>query len=179
MRKILAISLLACLVFPAGVLFLWMNIEKQNIRKEVKKMIIAGMSKNDLVMLEFSIEETATLLNWKHSREFEYRGQMYDVVKHYETSDSITYYCWKDDKESEINKKIDHLIAQAVGQNSQARENQARYLNFLTSLFPQSLFEWNPLPTGFELDLTSIYLINYTGLSILTLSPPPKIIANG
>lgn len=174
LRKILAILLLACLVLPVCGLFLWMKIEKHSIRKEVKESIIAGMSKTDLVALEFNIEETTKLLKWKHSREFEYEGQMYDVVEYEITGNYITYWCWKDDKESEINKKLDNLVTDAIGQNPQARKNQLRFLNFLTSLYPQSLFAWKPLSSGFELDLTSICFMNYISLAVSPLSPPPK-----
>ncbi len=55
-----------------------------------------------MVRLKFSKTEITTKLNWKHSKEFEFNNQMYDVVDKVVTRDSIRYWCWWDFKETEI-----------------------------------------------------------------------------
>ena len=51
--------------------------------------MIAGIDKKELVFFEFSHTENQQKLKWKHSKEFEFNGEMYDVVKKITSTDSI------------------------------------------------------------------------------------------
>lgn len=122
-------------------------MEKYRIRKEVKRQIIAGIDKNELVLLTFSRAAINTDLRWEHAREFEYRGEMYDIVETNETGDSISYWCWWDHRETALNKSLDKLTQSACGQSPGSKEKQQRLQDFVRSLiciesdlphFPQS-----------------------------------------
>ncbi len=45
----------------------------------VKTRILAGVGKNQMVRLSFTALATKTQLRWEHSKEFEYKGEMYDI----------------------------------------------------------------------------------------------------
>jgi len=78
--------------------FGWLHYQKYAVRAEVKQMMInKGMAEEHLVVLQFTTEEKA-LLNWEHDKEFEYQGQMYDVVDSYQVGDIFYYSCWPDMK---------------------------------------------------------------------------------
>jgi len=138
-------------------------------------MIIAGMEKEDLVVLKFSLKEAEDDLTWKHSKEFRYMDSMYDIVDTEINGDSVIYWCWPDQKENELNLKIEKLVSNALGQNPQARENHTRYFNFLNSLYPQLVREWDSFALKMERELDTPYLRYYKSLGITPLSPPPKI----
>lgn len=61
------------------------------------------------VHFAFSKVETETLLRWEHSKEFEYEGEMYDVVRAETRNDSVFYTLWWDHEETEINQKLARL----------------------------------------------------------------------
>jgi len=145
LRKFFAILLMICLVTPfySGALFLqW---QKKQVKKEVKRQIIKGMDKEYLVLLKFSYPETTTLLRWEHSREFEYRGEMYDVVETIAEEDSVAYWCWHDQRETRLNRRLKAMIEDAAEENPQTRETYrwlANYfqLQFLPSYSGEVLF---------------------------------------
>lgn len=138
-------------------------------------MIIAGLAKDELVFFKFSLEDAKVKLSWEHSKEFEYMDNMYDVVETEIQNDSVSYWCWLDSKESELNLKLEHLVSNALGQNPQTRENHSRYFNFLKSMYPQMVFDWKSGTLNITEEILSPYSLDYTSLTISPLSPPPKI----
>ncbi|MFH1049421.1 MAG: hypothetical protein V1779_00660 [bacterium] len=46
----------------------------------MKWNMIAGLDKDELVLLKFTEEELVLKLRWEHSKEFEYHYQMNDIV---------------------------------------------------------------------------------------------------
>ncbi len=107
-REVSAIGLLLILVFPATGYYGWIQIRKVQVRKEVREIISGEAGKEELVLLRFSLEEAAGLLRWEHPGEFEFGGEMYDVVERRVTGDSVCYWCWWDRKETDLNKQLGH-----------------------------------------------------------------------
>ena len=120
------------------------------VRKTVKRQLIAGMNPDELVLLKFTPEAAKTALHWEHSREFEYQGQMFDVVKTETRGDTIFYHCWRDHAETELNQKIQALVANALHNNPQHQENQARLSCFFKSLFCIEVPFWQMLEVAPE-----------------------------
>ncbi len=110
-------------------------------RREVKKLMIAGLKDEQLTLLSFSIPEANKILKWKHDKEFQYQGQMYDVVKKEIRGDSIFYVCWWDHKETLLNKQLDQLVKINTG-SSPHQEKQERALIFLRNLYCTLPFSW-------------------------------------
>ena len=99
-------------------LFLFISSRKSYSRKRKLK---EGISENELVKLTFSKKEIPTLLKWENDKEFEYNGQMYDVVEVADIGDSLQYTCWWDKAET-ATKKNKHILLQA-GIDSSNPEN--------------------------------------------------------
>ncbi|MCC6720869.1 MAG: hypothetical protein IT243_01600 [Bacteroidia bacterium] len=137
--------------------------------------MIEGISKSELVLLKFTLPQTQSSLNWEHSKEFEYNGQMYDVVEKKFKGDTIYYWCWADNKETKLNKQLDKLLLHALGCNTNNKENQKRLSNFYKSLF----FEKFSIITQFyppnKNKQKSICFINYISLSSQPKVPPPEL----
>lgn len=79
--RIPAILLLAALCLPVLGGYSWLQYQKAEVRKEVERQKERGFAEEDLVLLRFSYSETKHLLRWEHAAEFEYLGQMYDIVR--------------------------------------------------------------------------------------------------
>lgn len=120
------------------------------IRKEVKERIIAGMDKEDLTTFRLSIED-AERLHWHHDREFEYLGEMYDVVSRTETTDSVILTCWWDRAESEVHRQLDLLMANTAGDHPDRDRCLGQFFDFsknivcvqVSALIPDKSGDWN------------------------------------
>ncbi len=140
--------------------------------------MIAGLKNSELVELKFSNEQLETEVQWEHSKEFEYRGQMYDVVSRNIVGDSTQFFCWWDYEETELNKKLTSLVQLAMGQrqNNKSSNQQNQLRLFMSILFYSNPFEWKAFFTGTENIKT--LSINYFWKDVNTSepSPPPEIL---
>jgi hypothetical protein len=101
----------------------------------VKRKMIKGIDKSELVLLVFKRSEATEKLHWEHAREFEYAGQMYDVVETLTTADSIYYHCWPDNQETHLNKKLNDWVASVLGSDKKHRQNSQLISEFYKMLY--------------------------------------------
>ncbi len=127
-----------CLVAPNVATFTFLQYQKRQVKREVKWKMIAGIDKNELVLFKFTDTEAQTELNWEHSKEFEYKGQMYDVVEKLVQGDTIYYWCWWDHEETKLNKQLNGLLAKVLGNNPQRQEKKRQLADFFKKLFHEN-----------------------------------------
>ena len=101
------------------------------------------IDRSELVFLRFSFAEVKEKLKWKHAGEFEYQGEMYDIVEKKEQGDSLLLWCWWDKAETKLNRKLHELAARALGTDIPTREKQTSLQHFLQSLICPGLPEWS------------------------------------
>jgi hypothetical protein len=150
-------------------------VHKQKIRKEIKRKIISGMKKENVVLLTFSKKEALKKLKWENPGEFEYQRKMYDVISIETDADSIRYQCLWDQKETDLNDNTKNLITKALGQHPQNKETQKRLISFFQTLYVPGHFTWNP--DGQDRDYR-IYPDNrflYLSIFYEPLVPPPRL----
>jgi hypothetical protein len=152
-----------------------LHLEKKAIRRLVKQEILEGFGEDELVHLTFTIEASKQL-EWEHSKEFKFKNQFYDVVRTKISGGNITYSCWLDKQETEVNKKLDHLIADVLdGMPSENESSKA--LNKLL----QSLFTENFSSLGLILPVSDNQKIlvgeddDLISLNFEPLVPPPNV----
>jgi hypothetical protein len=133
--RLYSIALISCLVVPLATCFVMLQWQKKQVRKVVKWNLIANVDHQELVHLTLSAEEQQTQLRWEHEGEFEYRGEMYDVVKTEVIGNSTHFTLWHDSEETRLNKKLDELVAIALGENPKKQENEQKVNDFFKSLF--------------------------------------------
>lgn len=133
--RVFSIILILCFVAPVTTTYIILKYQKKQVKREVKWKMIAGIDKEELVLLKFTQEEKRTQLKWKHSKEFEYKGEMYDIVESKLVGDTTYYWLWWDHEETKLNKQLSHLVSYALGQNPKNKENQKRLQNFFKSLY--------------------------------------------
>ena len=152
-------------------MFLYLHFEKAALKREIKWKMVAGIDQNELVLLKFSKEEAKKQLRWEHSKEFEYEGQMYDVVSNEIKGDTIYYRCWWDHEETALNKKLQQLVAQTFDKDKDKQRTQNQLTIYLQSFFCSTLFEWQATVPEY---LVEIYqtIVDADNFSTIRLSPP-------
>lgn len=175
MKNILGILLVLIIISPPGFLYLSFHKERGAVRNEVRAMLFAGMDRDKLVVLSFSLQDAASLLSWKDRHEFEYRGRMFDVVETDILEDSVSYLCWPDDEETRLNRKLDELVAKALGSDPQKRNNSNRLVDFLKIQFVQcGIQACDGLVDEGIVQFPRLTLL-YTSVFIIPDSPPPQL----
>jgi hypothetical protein len=137
LKHICAVVLVLCLVLPFAGTWSWLQYEQVQVRKLVKKQIISGMDQEDLCLLTFSLRDSEDL-DWHHSAEFAYEGEMYDVVHRESCGDSVSFWCWKDVKETALRQQVE-LLAQSFGQGVPVTNTPGQHLlQYIKNVFCQA-----------------------------------------
>jgi hypothetical protein len=174
-RSLIAIFLLLSILAPLLLPHLMLKHQKTLIRKEVKKQIIAGLDHDELVELHFPVTQTNKLLKWKHSHEFEYRGLMFDIVEQEIIGDTVTYLCWPDRQETELNHRHDMLAAQAFNQDPFSNSIKLKTVAFFLSLFSgQEMANILDLP---ETEIFFPPIKQISGIDFAPSAPPPEFLS--
>lgn len=173
MKSFLSIVLVALLFLPLWGTFGYLTLQKKQVQKSVKRQIMKGIDREELIFMAFSQEELQTKLNWKHAKEFELNGEMYDIVERNETVDSAFYWVWWDNDETELNQRVRNLTTALFGGNLSHHKSNLIVANFYHSLF----FETNNF--AFKASNTSEssaffnYLLKPYDTYLEVDSPPP------
>ena len=171
LKHITVLLILAAILLPFSGGVTWLQLQKEKVREEVEREIADGdVSDERIVNFSFSKTESGVLLNWHHSREFEYNGQMYDVIASETRGDSVFYQVYWDVEETEINERL----AEAEQMSS---EQQAKGLNqsiFKNLYYPQARAEWLVHENGLQL-FNNFHSFFYSGFLIPPPVPPPQL----
>lgn len=174
MKKIISIVLIFSFVAPFWISYSIIQYEKYQTKKKVKKLIVSGLDKNQLVQLKFSNKEIKTKLMWEHSKEFEYRGVMYDVVESNSHGDSTYYWCWEDTRETELNIILNRLASNAVDANKKVNDNLKLLSSLLSSLYYSQTNQFDLNESNKSNRFIYIFIANCSSLYFSPLLPPPK-----
>ena len=144
------------------------------VTKQVKRQIMKGIDKDKLVQLTFSLSDAETLLHWKHSKEFEYNEQMYDVVHKEITGDTIVFHCWWDNKETMLNQQLKSLVINVFSNNAAKEKTQNQLVHVVKNQFFYDVC--NELVLSPELGSISFVPTTnlYSSYSIPPGTPPPR-----
>jgi hypothetical protein len=174
-QRIFGIILLITLLTPVFFSAAWLHYKKKAVKREIKWRIIAGLERDELICLRFSLHDAEALLRWEHPGEFEYRGEMYDVVEQISTTDSVVFWCWWDHAETRLNRQLKNLVDYALGKDAQKQENGKRFYMFLSSLYLSST-------SDFDVISQPVFQIRFSELgfclcafNIQPPSPPPRL----
>lgn len=174
MKKIFSIVLLFTLIAPFATSFIWLKYEQKMIRKEAKRKILSEIKLDELCYFALTKTESKSKLEWEHSKEFEFKGEMYDVVKKITIDDSLFMWCWHDAKETQLNKKLQTLVLKSYGnplKNTQKHQN----IGFLFKITGIHNLTQQSVCESFKHNLQFIFKNNlHEMLKMKILSPPPE-----
>jgi hypothetical protein len=154
--------------------FPWLNFKRAMLKKEVRRYLTQRSESDRLAVLRFSKEETETLLRWEHSGEFEYKGQMYDVVQAWTVGDTVYYRCWQDREETKLNNRLRELAEKAlegalkIGQRADPWSGSAKVL------FPAGADKEKILTPALSPQSVRAFADSYSSIVIPPPKPPPR-----
>ena len=143
---------------------------------EISAMINKGLNEKDLIILKFTDKETKTKLNWKHSREFEFDGHMYDIVEQGREGNSFWYKCYRDHKETRLYKEKEKLIAKALGNDPFQKKQNEKIRNFFKTVFQLDDFIKKDVIFNPSIIHYSLFTIHYSLFLPSPPTPPPEIL---
>lgn len=171
-RKNLAILLVGALLFPIVISYTAFLFYKYQVQEEVKALLAQTADEEQFILLKFSKDEAKTKLKWEDATEFEYNGQMYDVIKSFENGDSIFFWVWCDNEETSLKKHYHALLSNLLYNNTQQKENSKKLIDFFKTLFFQNVL----LKIMITDEEAKIFVKNSSDYFVYlsVLSPPPK-----
>ena len=104
-KKILVFSLLFLLLFNFMGYYLIFEVNRDQIRKEMKS---ASLGSHTITVIEILNSDLVSGLRWVDKREFVYQGNLYDVIYTSVRSNKTVYYCIHDKKEESLVKAFQH-----------------------------------------------------------------------
>jgi len=152
-----------------------LHLEKKMIRKEIKHRMIDGIDKSELIKLAFTEKELRSEVKWEHNKEFEYRGEMYDIVDVTFENDKIVYWCWWDHKETALNQKLNQLLNQFLGTSHGDKEDKDTVSQFVKLVYTvPTIYTFYDL-LNFNKKTSTQYINSYYQAFLSLTSPPPKV----
>jgi hypothetical protein len=138
-------------------------------QKQAASHIKNELKKEDEVLLVFTTYQSITLLVWEHSREFEYKGEMYDIIRSKTQGDSVWYWCYHDKKETKLRKNVQSLLTYFLGTSPQNKTDQQHLVDFFKTLYCHTGIFQDRLP---DLQITSKD-IRYNPMGFTEIWPDP------
>jgi hypothetical protein len=138
-------------------------------------MMLAGIDKNELVLLKFTEEEKQNKLQWKHSKEFECKGEMYDIVESRVVGDTTFYWVWWDHEETKLSKQLKELVISDLNHNPKNQDYRKKLHNFYKFLFFEEYRPDKPLFITTEDNNTLTENKLYHSHSLSPPAPPPEL----
>jgi hypothetical protein len=174
-KKLLPLFLMIGLIAPFVLTFSTLKVEKHHLKTSIKHRIIAGIDKSELVLLSFSKKEAEEKLEWEHSKEFEFKGEMYEVVETKETTDSISYWCWWDYEETQLNRQLTGLLLNCWQQNDSQKQQNNRLIQYTKNWFSNHLAPSCPTDqTNKKASNLIPYQRIYNNFQLEIPTPPPR-----
>jgi hypothetical protein len=168
-----AAAVLGFLIDPLVGGFLSLYGQKMAVKRQVARHIVRPSADDGIVLLTFTQEETRTLLRWEHPREFEYDGQMYDIIETTERGDKVTYRCWWDRAETRLNERLRALAARAFREIPKLGGERAPLPPDLHAFCRTDAGGWSAVRPGLAPEGPVALIGFYASAVLFPASPPP------
>lgn len=175
-RIIAPYLLLASILVPSVSMIAWLMHHRYEIRETIELQLLTSNQEIHKVALTFSHADADRLLEWEHEREFEYQGEMYDVIKQQSSRDSITYLCIWDHAETKIKKQLNLLVMGVLQQDPLHQQQHSTLQQWLSELFFERSGQWKPTFTYVEAQHQTVWLEGSAQHTTATLTPPPEYV---
>lgn len=174
-KKAFSFVLLAIFLFNIVGYFIAFKIVQHQVRSEVKTAIKQTLTTNQLTVIEIYKTEQNQLIWEENNKEFYYKGELYDIVKTEEKTESIIYYCINDVQEEKLFANLEEHVNNYISDNHLSKKNSSKK-NLPDSI---KLYLSNVLsPTLAITENTTIFNTHpllYTSACLEISSPPPEI----
>lgn len=157
--------------------YIWLQGRIEVATQVASLRIKKAIPEADQILWKFSISDSQTELRWEHSREFEYRGEMYDIIRSDQRGDTMVYWCYWDREETRLKKRMNFLVFKMMGPSPQSRNEGRQFTEFFRSLYFPFEKVRNSI-AGFSKEKRELrpYLFALLKSDIIPPSPPPEFL---
>ncbi|MFA5669137.1 MAG: hypothetical protein WC967_07830 [Balneolaceae bacterium] len=174
MKKAVSILLMLSFILPFWGAFSLLQFQKYQIKADTKAAIKKGLAPEELILLTFAKEEAPSLLHWKHDWEFEYDGQMYDVVEKHVEDDSLSYLVFWDYEETKVKRKLNRLVSEVAKPFVHDRKpSSIRFFKLNIQFFDQPPV-YNPILLAYKFQRLPLASHALVGVLKAPSPPPPQ-----
>lgn len=175
MKKALSIITILCFIIPAISVYIFLLAEKENIKKINREKVLTENNFNNWIKIELTEEEAQELIEWENDHEFEYKHNMYDVVKKEKSGEHLIYWCYQDEEESFVNEQIGELFSYLSGTHSTRPETRHLLEKIFKKLYCSTQGEKTLFLVFTFLSRTTTQLGYCSDLSSEVPTPPPNV----
>ena len=174
-RKLVSYSLFFLVTWQIIGFVAYFEFTHYHLKKEIKILLKQGVSKEELVTFNFDENQMKKLI-WLKKNEFNYQGNLFDVVRSHKTVEGKTYMeCISDKKETTLFAKLGYGITSNMGNDKHPTPlfNWMKVLHFPAIM---ACFEHHFIRSAIDIIHRS-YFIYQEGKSVKTIkidSPPPE-----
>lgn len=164
------------LLFYSFGYFIVFKSVQYSIRKEIKQIARQKIDVNSLECFEFSLEYLHNPdkdFKWIESKEFRYKGKMYDILKTEKTQNTIKLYCINDEKEEVLVDNFLKFSNDFSGTNIPQNQSRQIALKFLQLIGVLNSSDSQTIFTT-EISDDTYFEHKYKNVILEKLSPPPK-----
>lgn len=174
-KNLIALFLIGSLLAPFAGTYFYLHLKRSSLRRELKWELANRLDKESLVLLTFARTDSASI-HWKHDKEFEHKGLMFDIVHRSSQGDSLLYWCWPDHQETQLNKQLDRLFTDALHHNPWRNKRKTELFNFLKKWKNTEALAINAFFTKTTSTPSFILSPFLDRLSEAPPSPPPRLV---
>jgi hypothetical protein len=175
MRLVGIFALTAVILMPGIGSFFWFKGELYVAKKLAKKELMRIAEDDELVTFKFSISDTLQPLDWVHSNEFRVNFEMYDIVRRDYSDDSVTYYTWHDNYESQVVNRMHRFMTQHLQSDPHHQHSKSSILLYFSHLYLIQETSNNHLSAQkLEQKAFFNYAENYLLNAVSTIDHPPQ-----
>ena len=163
--QLLAACLFAIFLINTTLCFIFFEVQRINIRHEIKHNILRQLTDYQLVIFSKTRDFD--------KEEFEFNGIMYDVVRQETIDGRVILLCFEDNNETQLNHSIEESIKKDFSKNPLSK-NQQKLIDFLHYIYISSS---TPNFLFFTQNVNNKYFppkLLFLSEMISIISPPPK-----
>lgn len=141
-------------------------------KKEARSKFLSGVSNREFIQIQIT-RESERELEWKHSKEFRFRGHMYDIISVQSNSFGTVYTVWPDAKESALYRKFQSFLNDFAGGQPLEKGKSLLIQNLLKACYEVIPFLSCPAHENQLPDRRSAYLQKRIAMVFLPVSLQP------
>jgi hypothetical protein len=168
-QLLIAIFLCVSIAGPMSLGMAAFELRFWELKENFSERYVQSQNQERIQTLVFSKSEISQVLKWEHDREFEYQGQMYDVLEIHDKGEQVEYLVWHDEEESELKEKEREYEDFDPKDQERAQSKSSFHLTFF---FQEILLTSFLKPSPERLESVQIETF-WKNLNTLPITPPP------
>ncbi len=177
-RAAVSLMIIVSMVFAFSAYLASFKIRQFEVRKEIKHLIKSGAP--DSLRFDFYLDELEnnfSKVTWIHSKEFRYKGEMYDILDWKKEKGRIVLKCIHDVKESGLFAELDRMVELQMERNDQQEQHRNQWFKLFNSLFVLLSEDINWNPGNVSSKHYTPYIYPALSCEIIPNTPPPRLLS--